>query len=105
MTITIGESQDNTDVHAQVGDTLEIRLSENATTGYRWALDNPDPALFAAGTAGAEYPGAALGSGGTAILRVRTLAKGDGTLRLKYWRSFEGDAGIVRRFSVKVHVS
>ena len=105
MTIAIGESSDNTEVKTQAGDILEIRLPENATTGYRWALDDPDTALFAADSTAADYPKAAPGSGGTAILRVRTVAKGEGTLRLKYWRSFEGEGGIVRRFAVKVHIS
>ena len=105
MTIKIAETEDNTDVQAEVGDTLEVRLHENATTGYRWALDNLDPALFVADGVDAEYPRSAVGSGGTAILRVRTVAKGSGTLTLKYWRSFEGESGIIRRFSVKVHIS
>ena len=104
MTIKIGESQDNTEVQAQVGDTLEVRLPENATAGYRWALDNPDHALFVADGMDADYPNSALGSGGTAILRVRVVSKGSGTLTLKYWRSFEGESGILRRFSLKVHI-
>ena len=105
MTIPLGESSDNTDVQAHVGDTLEIRLPENATAGYRWAFDQPEPALFAEQPADADYPHAVPGSGGTAILRVRTVAPGDATLKLKYWRSFEGESGILRRFSVKVHIT
>ena len=105
MTIQLGESSNNSEVQASAGDTLEVRLPENATAGYRWALDHPDPALFAEESADANYPKSALGSGGMAILRVRTVAPGSGTLQLKYWRSFEGESGVIQRFSVKVHIS
>ena len=105
MTIQLPESSNTTEVQARPGDTLEIRLHENATTGYRWALDHLNAELFAEVSSDADYPPSATGSGGTAILRVKTIAQGSGTLNLKYWRSFEGDSGVIQRFAVKVHIS
>ena len=105
MTIQLTESSNNTEVQAHAGDTLELRLHENATAGYRWAFDPLDPNLFAEQPAGANYPDGTPGSGGTAILRVRLIAAGSGTLNLKYWRSFEGDSGILQRLSVRVKIT
>ena len=34
----IGESADGTTIALRVGDVLELRLPENASTGYRWQV-------------------------------------------------------------------
>jgi inhibitor of cysteine peptidase len=105
MTIQLGENSDGTEVQAHVGDTLEIRLPENATAGYRWAIEHADPTLLAEQSSDANYPNSTPGSGGIAILRVHAVSPGTGVFKLKYWRSFEGEAGIIRRFSVTVNIS
>ncbi|WP_169746901.1 protease inhibitor I42 family protein [Edaphobacter aggregans] len=105
MTITVTEQNDGGQVRAQVGDTLELHLAENATTGYRWEPDNLDTHLFELEEATANYPSGVVGSGGDAQFRIKVLAAGSATLRLKYWRRWEGESGVLKRFSVKIDAS
>jgi inhibitor of cysteine peptidase len=105
MTITLTDQNDGGEIHAQAGDTLEVHLAENATTGYRWEPDNLDPRVFELEQASANYPSSQIGSGGDAQFRIKVLAAGSSALRFKYWRRWEGEAGVVKRFTVKVDAS
>jgi len=105
MTITVTEHDDGGQLGAQVGDTIEIHLAENATTGYRWETDGLDPHVFELEGATGSYRSDAVGSGGDAQFRIKVLAAGSATLRLKYWRRWEGEGGVLKRFAVKVDAS
>lgn len=100
--MTLTDRDDGGQVRAGVGDILEVRLAENATTGYRWEPDNLDPQRFELAGATGDYPSATPGSGGSAQFQIKVLASGKGTIRFKYWRQWEGEAGVVKRFSVQV---
>ena len=56
MTITLTERDDNSRIQARVGDTLEVRLPEIASAGYRWSPDDLNANMFELKDAGAEYP-------------------------------------------------
>lgn len=105
MAIRLTEQNDGGEVRAQVGDTLEINLPENATTGYRWEPDSLDTHVLQLATAKGDYQSGTPGSGGTAHFQVKVLAAGSTTLSFKYWRRWEGDAGVIKRFTVKVNAS
>ncbi len=105
MTITLTEQNNGEEIHAQVADTLEVHLAENATTGYRWESDNLDTRLFELEQAAASYPSGQIGSGGDAQFSIKVRAAGTSTLRFKYWRRWEGEAGIIKRFAVKIDAS
>lgn len=100
--LTLTDQDNGRHLAVHVGDLFEIRLPENATTGYRWAPDSHDTRLLAPVEATASYPGAALGSGGEAIFRFRVVGVGSGTLALKYWRHWEGAGSIIQRFAVTI---
>ena len=100
--LTLTDQDDGRRLAVHVGDVLELRLAENATTGYRWAPDRYDAGLLALAGATASYPNAAVGSGGAAVFRFRVVAAGSGTLALKYWRHWEGSGSIIRRFAVTI---
>lgn len=102
MAISLTERDDGRRIQVQVGDTIEIRLPENAPAGYRWGVDSLDERLFELTEARGDYPTATTGSAGEIVLRVTVRAPGEGTLRFKYWRSWEGDAGALKRFAVAV---
>jgi inhibitor of cysteine peptidase len=102
MVIMLTQRDDGGHVRAQVGDTIEIHLPENATTGYRWEPDSLDPHLFELAGATGNYPPGIPGSGGDAQFRIKVLATGGSTLRLKNWRRWEGEGGVIKRFEVKV---
>jgi inhibitor of cysteine peptidase len=96
--LRIGEEDDGRRIAVSVGDEIEVRLSENATTGYRWAAE-PSHAGLEVREGPADY-GGATGSGGAAVFRVRVRSPGEVTLAFKHWRAFEGDASVTRRFCV-----
>jgi inhibitor of cysteine peptidase len=104
-TITVTECDDGTRVRAHVGDTIELRLPENASTGFRWALDEHDSGVFGPCETHGEYPCKTTGSGGEAVFRIKVCAVGNTALRAKYWRHWEGENSVRRRFTVNVEAT
>jgi inhibitor of cysteine peptidase len=100
--LTLGEQDNGRRLPARVGDVIEVRLAENASTGYRWAPDIHDARVLEAIEAAANYPNAAVGSGGEAIFRFRVVGPGSGSLALKSWRHWEGAGSTVQRFAVTI---
>jgi len=103
VNLTLADSGAVVDLRA--GDHVVLELDENPTTGYRWALDPPEPDVVTlAHTRYARATGAGTGGGGRRTWTF--LAKGEGTavLRLKLWRAWEGDASIARRFTATLRV-
>jgi len=86
------------------GETIQVVLPENASTGYRWALDAHDPEAIELLDAGADYAGAALGSGGNAVFVFRGKKGGETRVTLKHWRRWEGEASIVARYGLIIRV-
>ena len=43
--LTLAESDADKTVDLPAGKTVEIRLPENATTGYRWTIETPDKSV------------------------------------------------------------
>lgn len=105
MTITVTEHDDGGRIQVRVGDLIELRLPENASTGYRWTLDHLDARLFEVGDTGAEYPEGRIGSGGQVSFHITIVAAGNGTLALRCWRPWEGESGVLKRFAVEVDAS
>jgi inhibitor of cysteine peptidase len=85
-----------------------FQLDENPSTGYCWAISETDSTILALQdstyTASKTSPGI-VGSGGTRTLTFLTKKSGTVHLQLKYWRSFEGDSSIIKRFSATIEVS
>lgn len=92
-------------VDLRVGETLTVRLPENASTGYRWAPDQVDEDLLDLAAADPDYPSAAVGSGGEVTFTVRAKRAGTADLAFKNWRHWEGDPSVVERFRVRIEVS
>lgn len=86
----------------RVGDTVEVRLAENATTGYRWAAEDVDAAVVELLDTSADYPPSVVGASGVAVFRVLVRGAGSVTLGFKCWRPWEGDDGVVQRFAVVI---
>lgn len=89
-------------INVRVGDEFVIALESNPTTGYVWQAEF-DPALVKLidDQFTATAPG--IGSGGTQRLRFKTLAAGDGVLRVKKKRSWETTP--VEEIVFQLHVS
>ncbi len=46
-----------------------------------------------------------IGSGGWRTLTFKAISAGTSPIKLKYWRAWEGDASVVKRFDITVQVN
>lgn len=79
----------------KVGDTIEIVIPGNPTTGYEWkaALDQASAALLESLGEPVYAPGSTdktlVGGGGTYTFTFKAVKSGQATIKLTYARSFE----------------
>jgi inhibitor of cysteine peptidase len=102
--LNLSEKDNGRSVDLKVGAELEVTLPENATTGYRWAVDHADDIVSLVSSQPVRPSSAALGAGGGASFTFRAERPGTGALALKNGRSWEGDSSVVGRFRVEVNV-
>jgi inhibitor of cysteine peptidase len=100
---SLTEADNDKTVDLRVGETVRVSLPENATTGYRWAIDRLDEDVIEAVGSEPNYPGGAVGSGGHVVFTFKAKKAGSGEVTLKYWRHFEGDKSITNRFRLRLH--
>jgi inhibitor of cysteine peptidase len=101
----------NKTLPVSVGDSFVIRLNENPTTGYVWAVDGQTELLVLRSS---DYVSDAqpnqhgevhvVGGGGQRSFTFVAQKSGVATLKLKHWRPWEGDASIVDTFSMLVQI-
>ena len=101
--LLIVESDNGRTVDIRLGESVRVTLSENATTGYRWAIDRYDEQLFEMVTTEPNYPKNVIGSGGEVSFVFRAKNPGSGKVVLKHWRR-EGDTSVTNRFRVRLLV-
>lgn len=87
------------------GDTLEVILKGNPTTGYNWEVDYVDSAILRqVGKTEFKADRKTRGSGGIITMRFEALASGQTVLRLIYHRPFEKGVPPVQTLEVAVVV-
>ena len=102
--LVLTAQNDGQTIDVRVGQTVIVNLPENATTGYRWAIEQMDPRLVEAREAKPQYPSGAIGSGGRAEWVFLPKAPGTTLITLKQWRPWEGAKSIVERFHIQLRV-
>jgi len=102
--LSFSEKDDGRTAEVRVGETVEVTLVENATTGYRWAVDHLDTAIVRQLSAESRNTAKAIGAPGTTVFTFEAVKEGTGEIALKYWRSWEGDASVTNRFRVRLGV-
>jgi len=100
---SLTEADNGRTVDVRVGETVSVSLPENATSGYRWAVDNLDRGIVESNEARPHYPSDAVGSAGEITFAFKSVGPGSGQVSLKYWRHFEGDASITKRFRFRLN--
>jgi inhibitor of cysteine peptidase len=100
----ITEKDNGRTVDVPVGESVRINLSENATTGYRWAVDRYDEEFIEAIATESRYTANAIGSGGEVAFVFKGKKIGSGEIIMKHWRHWEGDISITSRFRLRVNV-
>ena len=88
------------------GDTLEIVLDANPTTGYQWkampwdtkVIEQVDKPVY-------KSRSEAIGSGGELTFYFKALSTGQTPLKFIYFRDFEKDVPPIKSFKVTIVVS
>jgi inhibitor of cysteine peptidase len=103
--VHVDESQNGNEIELLMGETFELCLSENPTTGFRWSLVSsgaPPCSLvedwFQAST---MTPGTA----GSHCWRFQATQIGEGRIELGYRRSWERQGAAGRAFTLRVRVA
>ncbi|HEX8069720.1 MAG TPA: protease inhibitor I42 family protein [Pyrinomonadaceae bacterium] len=79
-------------VEVKQGEVISIRLEENPTTGYRWAVDQTDEQILELQNSAYASAGGGIGGGGARTMSFRAKKTGTAPLRLKYRREWEKDS-------------
>jgi inhibitor of cysteine peptidase len=104
-TQTIEASDAGKTVSLAVGDTLEVTLEGNPSTGYGWEAVSLDTSILKQVGEPAFTPSSTLvGSAGQMTLRFEAAGSGQTTLHLVYHRSWETGVAPLKSFDVTVQV-
>ena len=102
--LSLVETDNGRTVDIRRGETVRISLPENATTGYRWAIDRCDEEFIAALATEPHYTAKGMGAGGEVAFIFQGKKIGTGEIVLKHWRHWEGDSSVTTRFRIWLHV-
>lgn len=92
-------------IEVKVGDTIQVSLEGNPTTGYNWVMAPQDPAVLEQqGEAEFKAVDESLGASGLITETFKAMKKGQTTLRLEYKRPWEKDITPEKTFEVTVVV-
>ena len=94
------------EVQVGIGQTLDVTLESNPSTGYSWQVVEVPGVLEQVGEAtfATEAAGDVVGAAGTETLQFTALGAGTGTLLLEYRRPWETDAIAEEVFEITVTV-
>ena len=102
---TVTEADKGKTVNICQNDLGRIKLKENPTTGYRWAIDEiNEEVLELEGSVFAMAPDAGIGGGGEQTFTFKARKIGTTRVELKLWREWEGEESIIDRFDVTIQV-
>jgi inhibitor of cysteine peptidase len=99
-----GESCDGQAVTLAIGQTIEIRLKENPTTGFHWQLMANDGAICAMTCDAFEGPSGPPGQGGEHSWKFETVRPGGCDLEFRYRRRWGNSVETERRFKIHIRV-
>ena len=98
--LTIDETRNGQTLEAALGQTVEICLEENPTTGFRWRMAQADKPVGTLWRDAFEPGRQAPGQPGIHRWQFKVVAAGSGAVRFVYRRSWEDDAAAARVFTV-----
>jgi inhibitor of cysteine peptidase len=98
--VNASSAQNGKKVSLHVGDQLVVSLKANGTTGYAWKIRSVKKKVLKPRSATyvpSPNPKHLVGTGGVYKLRLKALAKGTTTLRLRYMRGGESGGSYALR--------
>jgi inhibitor of cysteine peptidase len=102
--LLLTENDNGRTVAVKTGESLQISLPDNVTTGYQWTIVAYNKNIVKELGSNSFYPSSAIGAGGKIVFVFQGLKPGKGEINLKQWRQWEGDASIIKRFGIKLKV-
>jgi inhibitor of cysteine peptidase len=96
------EVAESDDVSVSVGDTVTLRLPENATTGYVWSVSDLGPGLVLDEDRIVPSRDGAPGAAGEHLFQLRADRSGEWRVDLRLARDWESDALEERQIRVRV---
>jgi len=92
-------------IEVHKGDLLTVQLPENPTTGYRWNLDQHDPALLDLQQTTFTPAGPGVGAGGGKQFVFVAKAPGMAEVLLNLRRHWEDKTAPTKSFKTRIHVT
>jgi inhibitor of cysteine peptidase len=104
-TRVVTDADKGASIHMKSGDTLELRLQSNPSTGYRWSvLPETTPLLKLVSESQTAPTERGVGRPIFQIFQFHAERSGEGILLLHYVRSWEKPAANEQRFEVHVFI-
>ncbi len=103
--LQINESQNGQEIEWRRGEKFEIHLSENPTTGFRWAMESRGAPACALVEDRYQPSDAAPGAGGTHRWQFQATQAGEARIELNYRRSWDRQGAAARTFTLRVRVT
>jgi inhibitor of cysteine peptidase len=100
----VDQSYNGREVTLAVGQVLELALSENRTTGFRWDLKTKAEPACELVESTFNPPVGHRGNGGIHRWQFRAVQSGGGEIELEYRRPWEKDAAPARVYKLGVRV-
>jgi inhibitor of cysteine peptidase len=102
--IELTEHDQGREISAPLGETITLRLQENPTTGYRWALDSAGQLQTVQNIFIPPDTGQPVGAGGTRVLQFKAARLGSHIIRLRLCRPWEGAGSALQHFNAAIVV-
>jgi len=103
--LVVTRADNNRTAELRTGERLIVRLPENPSTGYTWAVDETDRRLLMLDSTDYAAPEEGfVGARGQRTFTFTVRQPGEVALKLKYWRFWEGDASVTERYIVNLRI-
>lgn len=103
--VQVGESDGISTVMLRTGDTLQVTLEGNISTGFTWEIAGYDEAVIRpVGEQQLVRRGNGLGAGEDVVTRFEAVGAGTTVVRMIYHRQFEEGVAPLKTFEVVVTV-
>lgn len=100
----VDETSNNRTIEVAIGQTIEVRLPENPTTGFRWQLTSDGGPACVVTDDQFIAPSGPPGKGGDHTWRFKVVRPDESDIELGYRRSWGGAVGASRIFKIHVKV-
>lgn len=103
--LILSRADNNRTAEVKIGERIVVRLPENPSAGFSWAIDETSRQMLALdSTTFTEATETFVGAKGQRVFTFTARQVGDVALKLKYWRFWEGDASVTERYAVTLHI-